>query len=67
MTGAYAGYSAVFLKGSEGKLFVGESGHENEKGEDVIVVMPWEEWRDFEQTKDDSDPQIALLTLHPDV
>ena len=31
VTGAYAGHSAVFLKDSEGKLFVGESGHENEK------------------------------------
>ncbi|XP_008812430.1 uncharacterized protein LOC103723322 [Phoenix dactylifera] len=67
VTGAYAGHSAVFLKDSEGKLFVGESGHENEKGEDVIVVMPWEEWWDYEQTKDDANPHIAYLPLHPDV
>nr|VDD49863.1 unnamed protein product [Brassica oleracea] len=51
---------------SDGKLWVGESGNENEKGEDVIAVLPWEEWWEFEQTKDDANPHIALLPLHPD-
>ncbi|KAI3986661.1 hypothetical protein MKX01_014199 [Papaver californicum] len=31
VTGSYAGHTAVCLKDSEGKLWVGESGHENEK------------------------------------
>lgn len=34
VTGAYAGHTAVCLKDSEGKLWVAESGHENEE------VMP---------------------------
>ncbi|GMY06621.1 hypothetical protein FCV25MIE_01860 [Fagus crenata] len=38
----------------------------NIKGEDIIVVLPWEEWWDFELDKDDSNPHIALLPLHPD-
>lgn len=67
VSGAYAGHSAVALRDSEGKLWVGESGNENDKGEDVIAILPWEEWWAFEQTKDDSNPQIALLPLHPDV
>ncbi|KAK8527247.1 hypothetical protein V6N12_054468 [Hibiscus sabdariffa] len=67
VTGSYAGHSAVFLKDSEGKLWVGESGHENEKGEDIIAIIPWEEWWNFELNKDESNPHIALLPLHPDV
>nr|KJB13650.1 hypothetical protein B456_002G087800 [Gossypium raimondii] len=67
VTGSYAGHSAVFLKDSEGKLWVGESGHENEKGEDIIAVIPWDEWWDLELNKDDSNPHIAVLPLHPDV
>uniref|UniRef100_A0A2N9II86 Uncharacterized protein n=1 Tax=Fagus sylvatica TaxID=28930 RepID=A0A2N9II86_FAGSY len=66
VSGSYAGHTAVCLKDSEGKLWVGESGHENEKGEDIIAVLPWEEWWDFELNKDDSNPHIALLPLHPD-
>jgi hypothetical protein len=31
VTGAYAGHTAVCLKDSVGKLWVGESGHENEE------------------------------------
>ena len=31
VSGSYAGHTAVCLKDSEGKLWVGESGHENEK------------------------------------
>ncbi|XVE50604.1 hypothetical protein DITRI_Ditri01bG0176700 [Diplodiscus trichospermus] len=67
VSGSYAGHSAVCLKDSEGKLWIGESGHENEEGEDIIVIMPWDEWWDFELSKDDSNPHIALLPLHPDV
>ncbi|CAN7142026.1 unnamed protein product [Brassica rapa subsp. narinosa] len=66
VSGAYAGHTAVCLRDSDGKLWVGESGNENEKGEDVIAVLPWEEWWEFEQTKDDANPHIALLPLHPD-
>ncbi|KAF9672980.1 hypothetical protein SADUNF_Sadunf11G0100800 [Salix dunnii] len=67
VSGAYAGHTAVCLKDSEGKLWVGESGHENEQGEDIIAVLPWDEWWEFELNKDDSNPHIALLPLHPDV
>uniref|UniRef100_A0A803PIN5 Inositol-1,4,5-trisphosphate 5-phosphatase n=1 Tax=Cannabis sativa TaxID=3483 RepID=A0A803PIN5_CANSA len=67
VTGSYAGHTAVCLRDSEGKLWVGESGHENEEGEDIIAVLPWDEWWDFELNKDDSNPQIALLPLHPDI
>lgn len=66
VTGAYAGHSAVCLKDENGKLWVGESGHENEKGEEIIVVIPWEEWWELE-LKDSSNPQIALLPLDPDM
>ncbi|KAK8538446.1 hypothetical protein V6N13_141655 [Hibiscus sabdariffa] len=52
---------------SEGKLWIGESGHENEKGEDIIAIIPWDEWWDFELNKDDSNPHIAYLPLHSDV
>lgn len=31
VSGAYAGHTAVCLRDSSGKLWVGESGHENEK------------------------------------
>ncbi|KAH1263701.1 hypothetical protein GmHk_02G006035 [Glycine max] len=65
VSGAYAGHTAVCLRDSSGKLWVGESGHENEKGEDIIAVIPWEEWWDFELNNDDSNPHIALLPLHP--
>ncbi|XP_004244131.1 uncharacterized protein [Solanum lycopersicum] len=67
VSGAYAGHSAVCLRDSEGKLWVGESGNENDKGEDVIAILPWEEWWEFEVKKDDSNPHIALLPLHPDL
>ncbi|XP_068644365.1 uncharacterized protein [Aristolochia californica] len=67
VTGAYAGHTAICLKDSEGNLWVGESGHENEKGEDIIALLPWDEWWEFELNKDDSNPQIALLPLHPDI
>ncbi|CAL5190604.1 unnamed protein product [Lathyrus oleraceus] len=67
VSGAYAGHTAVCLRDSDGKLWVGESGHENEKGEDIIAMIPWDEWWDFELNKDDSNPHIALLPLHPDI
>ncbi|CAN1852691.1 hypothetical protein LINPERHAP1_LOCUS40719 [Linum perenne] len=66
VTGAFAGHTSVCLKDEEGNLWVGESGHENEKGEEVIAVIPWDEWWEL-SLKDDSNPQIALLPLHPDV
>lgn len=37
------------------------------QGEDVIAILPWEEWWEFELTKDDANPQIAYLPLHPDL
>ena len=30
-------------------------------------MLPWEEWWEFELTKDNSNPHIALLPLHPDL
>lgn len=35
------------------------------QGEDIIAVLPWDEWWEFEVNKDDSNPHIALLPLHP--
>ncbi|KAF8023769.1 hypothetical protein BT93_F1075 [Corymbia citriodora subsp. variegata] len=67
VSGAYAGHTAVCLKDFAGKLWVGESGHDNEQGEDVIAVLPWDKWWEFELNKDDSNPHIALLPLHPDM
>ncbi|KAI7757279.1 hypothetical protein M8C21_019190, partial [Ambrosia artemisiifolia] len=66
VTGAFAGHTAVCMKDEFGNLWVGESGHENEKGEEIIVVIPWDEWWDL-ALKDDSNPQIALLPLHPEI
>ncbi|CAI8587701.1 unnamed protein product [Vicia faba] len=66
VTGAFAGHTAVCLKDEMGNLWVGESGHENEKGEEIIVVIPWHEWWES-ALKDDSNPQIALLPLHPEL
>ena len=37
------------------------------QGEDIIAMLPWEEWWDFELNKDDSNPHISVLPLHPDV
>ncbi|KAL7103469.1 hypothetical protein ACP275_08G181200 [Erythranthe tilingii] len=67
VTGAYAGHTAACLRDDKGNLWVAESGHENEEGEDVIAILPWDEWWEFELTKDDSNPHIALLPLHPDI
>ena len=36
------------------------------QGEEIIVVIPWEEWWEL-ALKDNSNPQIALLPLHPDL
>lgn len=30
-------------------------------------MLPWDEWWEFELNKDDSNPHIALLPLHPDM
>ncbi|CAA7405610.1 unnamed protein product [Spirodela intermedia] len=67
VTGSYAGHSAVCLRDSEGKLWIGESGHEVSEGLDLIAVLPWEEWWEFEVKRDGSDPHIALLPLHPEM
>ncbi|KAH7674589.1 hypothetical protein IHE45_08G084200 [Dioscorea alata] len=66
VTGAFAGHTAVCLKDEMGNLWVGESGHENDKGEEVIVVIPWNEWWEL-ALKDSSNPHIALLPLHPEL
>ncbi|KAL0364151.1 UNVERIFIED_CONTAM: hypothetical protein Sangu_0512700 [Sesamum angustifolium] len=66
VTGAFAGHTAVCLKDELGNLWVGESGHENEKGEEIIAVIPWNEWWEL-ALEDSSNPQIALLPLHPEV
>lgn len=36
------------------------------QGEEIIVVIPWHEWWEA-ALKDDSNPQIALLPLHPEL
>ncbi|GKG43075.1 hypothetical protein Tco_0479759, partial [Tanacetum coccineum] len=36
-------------------------------GQDVIALLPWDEWWNFELTEDDANPHIALLPLHPDL
>lgn len=36
------------------------------QGEEIIVVIPWDEWWEL-ALKDSSNPQIALLPLHPDM
>ncbi|XP_074274503.1 uncharacterized protein LOC141598678 [Silene latifolia] len=66
VTGAFAGHTAVCLKDDDGNLWVAESGNENEKGEEVIAIVPWDEWWAL-SLQDDSNPQVALLPLHPDV
>lgn len=39
VTGAFAGHTAVCLKDESGKLWVGESGHENEKVYQSTIVI----------------------------
>ena len=36
------------------------------QGEEIIVVISWDEWWEL-ALKDNSNPQIALLPLHPEV
>ncbi|GJW54820.1 hypothetical protein Tco_0098905 [Tanacetum coccineum] len=36
-------------------------------GQDVIALLPWDEWWNFELPEDDANPHIALLPLHPDL
>lgn len=36
------------------------------QGEEIIAVIPWDEWWEL-QLKDESNPHIALLPLHPEV
>ncbi|KAK7281974.1 hypothetical protein RIF29_10398 [Crotalaria pallida] len=66
VTGAFVGHTVVCLKDDMGNLWVGESGHENEKGEEIIAIIPWHEWW-ASALKDSSNPQIALLPLHPEI
>ncbi|XP_022733339.1 uncharacterized protein LOC111287226 [Durio zibethinus] len=66
VTGAFAGHTAVCLKDDMGNLWVAESGHGNEKGEEITVVIPWDEWWEL-SLKDSFNPHIALLPLHPDI
>ncbi|XP_024378887.1 uncharacterized protein [Physcomitrium patens] len=66
VSGSYSGHTAVCLRDDDGKLWVGESGHENEKGEEVIVVLPWDEWW-VAQVKDPANAHVALLPLHADM
>ena len=37
----YAGHTAVCLRDSEGKLWVGESGHENDKVKLPLLFYSW--------------------------
>ncbi|XP_008454552.2 uncharacterized protein LOC103494942 [Cucumis melo] len=69
VTGSYAGHSAVCLRDSKGNLWVAESGRSNGGmgGGENIAVLPWDKWWDYELNKDDSNPHIALLPLHPDL
>ncbi|KAL5668152.1 hypothetical protein ACJX0J_020373, partial [Zea mays] len=66
VTGAFAGHTAVVLKDGDANLWVAESGYENNKGDEIISMTPWDEWWGM-ALKDESNPQIALLPLHPDV
>ncbi|THU50754.1 hypothetical protein C4D60_Mb06t23640 [Musa balbisiana] len=36
-------------------------------GNDIIAIPPWDEWWESELKKDESNPHIALLPLHPDM
>ncbi|XP_031104564.1 uncharacterized protein LOC116008718 [Ipomoea triloba] len=67
VTGSFASHTAVCLRDPQGELWVAESGHVNGKGEDVIALIPWRDWWEFELRKDDSDPHIALLPLRADL
>ncbi|CAK9317701.1 unnamed protein product [Citrullus colocynthis] len=68
VTGSYAGHSALCLRDSKRNLWVAESGRGNDGMEgDIIDVLPWDEWWEYELNKDESNPHIALLPLHPDL
>ncbi|KAL7175711.1 hypothetical protein ACSBR2_029323 [Camellia fascicularis] len=60
VTGAFAGHTVVCLKDEFGNLWVGESRHENKKGEEIIVVIPWDEWWEL-SLKDESNPQVISV------
>lgn len=66
VTGAYAGHTAVCLRDDNDRLWVGESGHENEQGEEIIAVLPWDEWWQL-QLDDVAHAHVTLLPLHPDM
>ncbi|KAH7352333.1 hypothetical protein KP509_19G040200 [Ceratopteris richardii] len=65
VTGAYAGHTAVCLRDEKNQLWVGESGHENAQGEEIIAVIPWNEWWQL-QLDDVAHSHVALLPLHPE-
>ncbi|KAJ8553904.1 hypothetical protein K7X08_024582 [Anisodus acutangulus] len=41
-TGACAGHTTICLSDAEGKIWVGESGHGTDKGENLLALMPWD-------------------------
>ncbi|XP_023535427.1 uncharacterized protein LOC111796871 isoform X1 [Cucurbita pepo subsp. pepo] len=67
VTGSFAGHSAVCLRDSEGNLWVAESGRGTGVEDDIIDVLPWDEWWNYELNNDSSNPHIAFLPLHPDL
>ncbi|XP_002965264.2 uncharacterized protein LOC9659080 isoform X2 [Selaginella moellendorffii] len=62
VTGAYAGHTAFALRDEQGKLWVGESGHENKEGQEIIAVLTWDDWWK-QQLADDANPHIVVLPL----
>ncbi|XP_076961091.1 uncharacterized protein LOC143637640 [Bidens hawaiensis] len=54
--------TAVFPMVDKSGLLMGGT-----SGQDVIALLPWDEWWNFELTKDVGNPHIALLPLHPDL
>lgn len=66
VTGAYAGHTAVCLRDNEDVLWVAESGHENEEGEEIIAAILWEDWWELQLT-DTAHSHVTLLPLHPNV
>ncbi|MFQ6640725.1 hypothetical protein Gotur_015590 [Gossypium turneri] len=55
-----------WVKGMLGLFSIRMVGGPEMLGEEIIVVIPWDEWWEL-SLKDNSNPQIALLPLHPDI
>ncbi|XP_047317601.1 uncharacterized protein LOC124921045 [Impatiens glandulifera] len=66
VTGAYAGHSVVCLRDLEGKLWIGESGHDHDEGPETIEILTWDDWW-ISVTTEKSDPHVALLPLSSSV